>query len=136
MCLHPTEEGLKKYDGKKGTFKFYKIFKLSDNDILKSPFHNHRITKPGRICLPKKASLEISYITGGIYEGCFHGYDCKKHAQREHYGIQLCFGCCVIIPIYVKGEDIIAADHTNGTVCFFSYEIKKVDFDSVLKGDI
>ena len=128
MCLYPTEKGLKKYDGKRNIFKFYKVFEIVDN-TLRTPFRKYIISKPGRINLPKNSALDIEKNLYGyttINGGCFHAYDFKRHNNMYN-------GWRVMIPIYVRGKDIIAADHTHGTVCFFSYEIKKEDWNKAFK---
>ena len=130
MCLYPSNDGLKKYDGKKGTFKFYKVFEdiiIDKKRVLRSPYQRHIISKPGRINLPKNSpAFDISESRLGftiINGGCFHAYDCSDGAYWK------CNTGNVIMPIYVKGNDIIAADDSANEVCFFSYEIKKEDWN-------
>ena len=139
MCLCPTEKGLKKYDGKTGIFKFYKIFDdiiINNKRIIKSPFQDHIITRSGKINLPKNSTLDLYFYNNNseihITGGCFHGFSNFKSAKKMTNRSYFLMNKVIILPIYVKGDDIVAADSTSG-VCFFSYEIKKEDWDKALK---
>jgi hypothetical protein len=71
----------------------------------------------------KKHNVQVEKI---FYGGCIHAYVSKREAEKHNFHSD----GYILIPVYVKSEDIIAAG-SDGDICFKKYELLKKDWDEV-----